>query len=339
MAKAKKWTIWILIIAAIIGGVFWYVKSRQPKTTYTTAEIAKGNLTRTVSVTGKLVAKEQADLSFKISGRIEAMFVDIGDKVEKGQKIATIDKGTLNEQLYQAKQDLIAQRNALYSMKRNNSGYNWAQKDAQRAVIKKAESAVTAVREQISETTLYSPISGIVITKNVDEGETTVANAVTANTSVVTIAREGELEVQANIPESDIVKIALGQKANVTLDAFNAEDIFSAEIVEIEPSATVIQDVVYYKVKLKFPAYDERFKNGMSANIDIHTAEKEGVLMVPARAIKEDGKKKYVEVLKADGITTEKIYIETGLEGDEGMVEAKSGLKGGEKVVTFVATK
>ncbi|HPN54531.1 MAG TPA: efflux RND transporter periplasmic adaptor subunit [Candidatus Moranbacteria bacterium] len=339
MAKAKKWTIWILIVAAIIGGVFWYVKSREPKTTYTTADVTKGTLAQTVSVTGKLVAKEQADLSFKISGRIEKMYVDIGDKVEKGQKIATIDKGSLDEQLYQAQQDLKAQRNTLYSMKRNKSGYNWAQKDAQRAVVKKAEAAVDIIQEQIAETTLYSPISGIVITKNVDEGETTVANAVTANTSVVTIAREGELEVQANIPESDIVKIALGQKANVTLDAFSAEDIFSAEIVEIEPSSTVIQDVVYYKIKLKFPAYDERFKNGMSANIDVHTAEKENVLMIPARAIKEDGKKKYVEVLKVDGITTEKVYIETDLEGDEGMVEVTSGLKGGEKVVTFVTTK
>jgi len=338
MFKKKKTYVILALIVLIIGGVY-YFKSKKPQVEYTTQNVEKGNLAQTVSVTGKLVAKEQADLSFKISGRIEAMYVDIGDKVEKGQKIATIDKGTLNEQLYQAQQDLIAQRNALYEMKRKSVSASWAKKDAQRAVIKGAESAVAAVREQISETTLYSPISGIVITKNVDEGETTVANAVTANTSVVTIAREGELEVQANIPESDIVKIALGQKANVTLDAFNAEDIFSAEIVEIEPSATVIQDVVYYKVKLKFPAYDERFKNGMSANIDIHTAEKEGVLMVPARAIKEDGKKKYVEVLKADGITTEKIYIETGLEGDEGMVEAKSGLKGGEKVITFVATK
>ncbi len=81
MAKAKKWTIWILIVAAIIGGVFWYVKSREPKTTYTTADVTKGTLAQTVSVTGKLVAKEQADLSFKISGRIEAMYVDIGDKV------------------------------------------------------------------------------------------------------------------------------------------------------------------------------------------------------------------------------------------------------------------
>jgi multidrug efflux pump subunit AcrA (membrane-fusion protein) len=71
----------------------------------------------------------------------------------------------------------------------------------------------------------------------------------------------------------------------------------------------------------------------------VRTNEKDNVLMIPTRAIKEDGKKKYVEVLKADGITTEKIYIETELEGDDGMVEVKSGLKGGEKVVTFVATK
>lgn len=329
----------LALIILVIGGIY-YSKTKKAAVEYTTQKAEKGALAQTVSVTGKLVAKEQADLSFKVSGRVEAMYVDIGDKVQKGQKIATVDKGTLDEQLYQAKQDLIVQRNTLYSMKRNNSGYNWAQKEAQRAVIKKAESTVVAIQEQIGETTLYSPISGTVITKNVDEGETTVANAVTANTSVVTIAREGELEVQANVPESDIVKIALGQKADVTLDAFSAQDIFPAEVVEIEPSSTVIQDVVYYKVKLKFPNYDNRFKNGMSADTDIHTAEKNNVVFIPERAIKEDGQQKYVEILKDEKKNIiERANVSTGMRGDDGMIEITSGLSGGESVITISKTE
>ena len=68
MARAKKWTIWILIIVAIVGGVFWYVKSRQPKTTYTTADVTKGTLAQTVSVTGKINPNEQIDLTFKTTG-------------------------------------------------------------------------------------------------------------------------------------------------------------------------------------------------------------------------------------------------------------------------------
>lgn len=340
MAKNKKKWIFLVIIIALIGGGAYYFKTKKAAVEYITQKAEKGTLAQTVSVTGKLVAKEQADLSFKVSGRVEAMYVDIGDKVQKGQKIATIDKGTMNEQLTEAQEYLIAQRNTLYDMKKRKATYSWAQEDAQRAMIRKAEAAVAAVKEQISETTLYSPIGGIVITKNVDEGETTVANAVTANTSVVTIAREGELEVQANVPESDIIKIILGQKAEVTLDAFSAEDIFPAEIVEIEPSATVIQDVVYYKVKLKFPSYDFRFKNGMSADTDIHTVEKNDVVFIPERAIKEDGSQKYVEILKDEKKQIiERANVATGMRGDDGMIEIASGLSGGENVITISKTQ
>lgn len=339
MFKKKKTYVILALIILVIGGIY-YSKTKKPTVEYTTQKAEKGTLAQTVSVTGKLVAKEQADLSFKISGRIEAMYVDIGDKVEKGQKIATIERGTLNEQLSGARQEVTYQKNILYSMKRNNSGYNWNQKEGQRAKIKEAEANVVAFLKQIGETTLYSPISGTVITKNVDEGETTVANAVTANTSVVTVAREGELEVQANVPESDIIKIALGQKADVTLDAFSAQDIFPAEVVEIEPSATVIQDVVYYKVKLKFPNYDNRFKNGMSADTDIHTAEKNDVVFIPERAIKDDNGKKYVEILKdTKKNVIDRAYVETGMRGDDGMIEITSGLSGGEDVITISSQK
>lgn len=340
MAKWKKRTIWIIILLALIGGGVYYSKNKKPVIEYTVQVAEKGNLAQTVSVTGKVVSQEEVDLSFKLSGRIEAMYVNIGDKVEKGQKIATIDKGTLYDQLNQAKQDVIVQKNTLYDMKKRKTTYSWAQEDAQRARIRAAEAVVSGLFRQISETTLYAPISGTVITKNVEVGETTVANAVTANTSVVTIAGEGDLEIQANVPESDIVKVALGQKADATLDAFAAQDIFSSEVIEIEPSATVIQDVVYYKVKLKFPTPDSKFKNGMSADVDIHTAEKDNVVFISERAIKDDGGRKYVEILKDEkNNIIDRAYVSTGLKGDDGLIEITSGLSGGENVITLSKTQ
>ncbi len=340
MAKYKKRIIFLVIVVVLIGGGVYYFKTKKPAIEYTTQKAEKGTLTQTVSVTGKVVSQSEADLSFKLSGRIESMYVEIGDKVIKGQKIATIDRGTLNQQLSGARQDLLVQRNTLYDMKKRKATYSWAQEEAQRARIKSAEESVNALLEQISETILYSPISGTVITKNVEVGETTVANAVTANTSVVTIAGEGDLEIQANVPESDIVKVALGQKADATLDAFTAQDIFSSEVIEIEPSSTVIQDVVYYKIKLKFPTPDSRFKNGMSADVDIHTAQKDNVVFIPERAIKDDGGRKYVEILK-DGKNNiiDRAYVETGMRGDDGMIEITSGLSGGENVITLSKTQ
>jgi RND family efflux transporter MFP subunit len=337
MFKKKKTYIILTLIILIIGGIYYY-KTKKPKVEYTTSEASKGTLAQTVSVTGKIVAPEETDLSFKLSGQIEKLLVDVGDKVKKGQLIATVDKGTLLGQLRQARADVSVQKNILKNMIRRRNTYKKEDEAAQRARIRSAEAAESEILTQLGETSLYSPIDGMVIRKNVNVGEITVANAVTANTSVVTVAQEGELELESNVPESDIVKVILDQNADVTLDAFTTQTVFPAQVMEIEPASTVIQDVVYYKVKLRFPEYDQRFKNGMSADIDIHTAEKNNVVIIPLRAVKTEGNDKFVDVLQPDGITTQKIKITTGMEGDEGMVEVKSGLSGGEKVVTFTKT-
>jgi len=144
------------------------------------------------------------------------------------------------------------------------------------------------------------------------------------------------LIVESKVPESDIIKIENGQKAIISLDAFNKEDDFEAEIYEIDPAATIIQDVVYYKIKLRLLNNNSKFKPGMSADIDVKTAEANNVLMIPLRAIEtDDGGEKIVQVLVSNDIIN-KVKITTGLEGDEGMIEVKSGLKSGEKVITYI---
>lgn len=333
MFKHKK-TIFILIILILIIGGIWYWRSRKPKVEYTTTEVQRGNLAQTVSVTGKLVSLVEVDLSSKASGRVEQLLVDIGDRVKKGQRIAVLDKGTLISQLKQVQQEVTVQKQTLANMKRG--GYKVEQKNAQRAEVRKAEAAISEILDQLRETVVYAPMDGIIIKKSAEVGEMVTANSAAGNAPIVTIAQEGDLEIKADVPESDIIKVALGQKADVTLDAFTTRDKFSAEVFEIEPASTVIQDVVYYKVKLKFLAPNSRFKNGMSADLDIETAEKNNVISIPERAIKDDNERKYVEIIKDDKTNAiERVYITTDLRGDEGMIEITSGLKGGEKVVTF----
>lgn len=336
MLKKKKTYVILIIIIAIVGGVF-YFKNKKPKVEYTTQDVKTGTLAQTVSVTGVLASPNQADLSFKISGRLEKMYVDIGDPVIKGQKIATIDGGTLNSQLNQARADLRSQKQTLASMKRG--GYNVEKERAQREQVRAAEAAVSQILDQIRETTIYAPIDGFIIKKSSEVGEIIAANSAAGNTPVVTIARNDDLEIQTNVPESDIVKVQLGQNADVTLDALSSSDVFNAKVSEIEPASTVIQDVVYYKVKLKFDNLDPRFKNGMSTDADIKTAEKNNVVYAPMRAVKTENGGKFVEVLKDEkNGMTEKVNVTTGMEGDDGMVEIRSGLKGGEKVVTLTKT-
>jgi RND family efflux transporter MFP subunit len=335
--KKKTYIIFVLII--LIAGGTWYSKSKKPKVEYTVSAATKGTLSQTVSVTGKTASPHEVELSFKTSGIIQELYVDIGDEVKKGQKIAVIDKGALNAQLKQAREEVTAQKQTLANMKRKSNAYKVEQENAQRAEIRRAEAAVSEVLSHFSDTILYSPMDGVVIHRNGEIGETITANSAASNTPVVTVAQEGELEVKADVPESDIVKIALGQKADISMDAFPSADVFQGEVIDIEPASTVIQEVVYYKVKLRITNYDPRIKNGMSADLDIKTASKDNVVSIPERAIKNDNGQKYVEILKDEkNNTIEKVNVKTGMKGDDGMIEITSGLKSGEKVITFTKT-
>lgn len=208
--------------------------------------------------------------------------------------------------------------------------------DAQNAQVAQARSLYDQSLLNVARATLISPVNGTITEVNNKPGEILGTGVIKETFSRVMSL---DMIVQSKVPESDIVKVKLGQHAKVTFDSLTPDDIFDAEIIEIDPASTDVQGVVYYNIKLKLNTVDIRVKPGMSLNIDIRTAEKNDVIMIPSRAIKIEENKKYVDVLKADGITTEKVLIETGLEGDEGMVEVRSGLKGGEKVVTFVTTK
>lgn len=434
MTKVKKWGIWILIIAAVIGGVVFYFKNKKPVTTYTTADAVLGDLKQTVSVTGDLVADEEITLNFELGGRVSKVFVKQSDQVAAGDKIATLTDATLQKQVDQAKAALdgaiagagsnndalreakVAKDNAentlddtknlndqnldsaqqavdnaqkyyddaktfydgspsaqnkltlttaenslnaaKQALKTAQQQADLAETNAQNAVdsakakVKTVESEFTKDSQDsqvasaragwelanlnLAKATLISPVNGIITEVNNKPGEVLGTGVIKESFSRVMSL---DMIVESKVPESDIVKIKNGQKATVTFDALTPEDIFDCEIIEIDPASTVIQDVVYYQIKLKLTSVDARLKPGMSANIDIATAEKKTVVSIPSRAIKTEGKKQFVEVLKADGVTVEKIFVETGLEGDEGMVEIKSGLKGGEKVVTFQSVK
>ena len=331
MAKHKKLIIWIVIILAIIIVGYLFLQSKKPKTEYITADVAKGNLTQTVSVTGKINPDSQVDIAFETLGKLVAVYVENGDAVSVGDKLAMIDDSSLRLKLSQAEDDLYYQEKTLSHIKHEDDTYSKNQRKAQEAVVSKAEVAIEAAKLNLGNATIYSPISGVVIQSDYKIGE-----VITTGVPIVTISSSKELIVESKVPESDIVKIENGQRAVINLDAFSQKDEFEAEIYEIDPAATIIQDVVYYKIKLRLLNDNAKFKPGMSADIDVKTAEANNVLMIPLRAIEtDDSGEKIVQVLASNEII-EKVKITTGLEGDEGMIEVTSGLMGGEKVVTYI---
>lgn len=203
------------------------------------------------------------------------------------------------------------------------------------AAVLAARASYDIAVENMSKATLISPVNGTVTRINNKVGEILGTGVIKESFTKVLA---NDFIIESNIPESDIVKVSLGDKAEVTFDALNTEDFFEAEIVQIDSDATVIQDVVYYRVKIRLSSVDPKLRPGMSANIDIATAQKDDVISIPQRGVKSEGEKKYVEILKDENII-ERVYIETGLEGDEGMVEITKGLEGGENVVTFTQEK
>jgi HlyD family secretion protein len=193
--------------------------------------------------------------------------------------------------------------------------------------VKQAEASLLSAQAQLEDTIIRAPIDGVVTQIIPKAGE-----LVAPSTPVMQILGVAQFEVDVDVPESDIIKLAIGQKAVITFDALGLDKKFNALISSIEMAETKIQDVIYYKVRIQPTENQTEVKSGMTANVTIFTAQKNGVLIVPARAIKTNSEK-YVEILKDDN-TVERRTVVVGLRGDDG-VEAVSGVNEGENVITF----
>ena len=201
---------------------------------------------------------------------------------------------------------------------------------AQEAAVLAAEAKARSADAEILKTLIRAPINGIVTEENGNAGET-----VSANTVMVKLLSASGFKVESFVPEVDIAKVKEGNDASITLDAYGSDITFPARVSQIDPRETIVDGVATYKVTFDFNEKDQRVRAGMTANIDIRTEEKKGVLVVPQRAVKIVNGKKTIEILEADGETTILVEVETGLKGSDGNIEIVSGLTVGDKVVVF----
>lgn len=195
------------------------------------------------------------------------------------------------------------------------------------------EAAYETALNNLDKATLRAPSAGVIKEVNFKVGEVyggTISNINTSGDFAKMISFDDILEVK--VPESDIAKVKVGQTASVSFDAFSADEKFGATVASIEPSATVVQDVVDYIVKLAMDANDPRFKDGMSADVDISIEKKQNVIAIPQRAVQDKDGKKIAQVLEGGKPVDREVRL--GLEGDGGMVEITSGLNEGDLVIT-----
>ena len=233
---------------------------------------------------------------------------------------------TANEKLRTERSDLNIAEQQLTLKK---SGTPEEQLRAQEAVLEEARANVSNIRAQLGKTVLKSPIAGIVTKKDFEVGE-----IVSANTPVLYIISDNKFEIEANVSEADIAKVNIGDSARVTLDAYGSDIIFPSIVTKIDPAETMIEGVATYKTTFNFLDNDNRIKSGMTANIDIMTDKKEGVLAVPQRAVSSRNGDRFVMLYVGKDVPEEK-KITTGLRGSDGFIEVLSGLVIRDKIISL----
>lgn len=202
-----------------------------------------------------------------------------------------------------------------------------ANTDLYQAQVKQAQAKVDLLNNQIWEATLKSPIEGQVTKINKRVGET-VQPALSE--AIVILLPKSPYEIEVDIYEEDIVKMAIGNQVDISLIAF-PDQVFSGKVVSIDPAEELIENVVYYTVTISLEETPQGIRPGMTADLVIKTDSRENVLIVPEDAVEEKDGKYTVQVFK-DGQIEER-EIEAGLVGSDDMIEVISGLVEGEKVI------
>ncbi len=198
--------------------------------------------------------------------------------------------------------------------------------DSKVATVASYEASIENINAQMQKTILLSPISG-----TVSRQDTNVGEIVAANTIVISVISVGKLSIEANAPEADISRLKIGDSAKITLDAYG-DEIFEASVVSIDPAEKIIDGVATYKTTFLFKHGDTRIKPGMTANIDVLTASKDNVIIVPRRSVLTRDGKKFV-LIYGEKVNEER-EVQTGLVGSDGNIEITGGLKEGEKVIS-----
>jgi len=335
MKKPKIWIWWVIAaIAAVIVLFFFIKRGNQTVLPYKTVKIEKGDMSLMVSSTGTLAAVTSVDVGSQVSGIIKNIYVDFNSSVKKGEVIAQIDPVSYKAKLDQADASLSKAKNDLESAKLtldrdvellSQNFIAQSEKDAAQtayknalAALKQAQASYNLALADYNNTTITSPITGVVMSINISEGQT-VAASLSAPTLFVIAKDLKQMQVEANIDEGDIGSIEIGQEVNFTVDAF-PDKKFSGRVRQVRFSPTTTNNVVTYPVIINVVNDKFLLKPGMTATIDIVTAKASNVMKVSNTAlkfnpftssaiknegIKNNGKETFTEILpfmaKTDG--------------------------------------
>lgn len=351
MIKKKR----IIIIAAASAIVAFAVvafitHSRKgndkSESAFTTAVVEKRDMGSLVQATGIIKPKVGAEVKVgaRITGKVEHLYANIGDRVKKGQVLVRLEQDDLKARADQAEAAYLeasaAFGKAKIDLERDKplakEGYISQQNidvlqniyDMANARVLKAKADQNYAKAQLSYATITAPISGTIASVTTQQGET-VAAGLNAPT-FITIIDLNKLEVNAYIDETDVGKIGVGQDALFTVDTFADKD-FNGKVTAIYPRAVLQENVVNYITLISIENSEGKLKPDMTANVTITLKKKKGVLAVPGAAVARESGKKHVLLQGKDGKTTRR-EVKTGWK-EGSYIEITSGLKEGDMVL------
>jgi HlyD family secretion protein len=294
----------ILATALALGVAAWFYAQRgraaDRATEYTTATVARGDITQLVTATGSLDAVLSVDVGSQISGLITKLHADFNTRVRAGQKLVEIDPATYQQRLRQAEANLasaeasaaLAELNARRTQDLlEKSLVTQQDNDQMQAQLKQAraqqlinQAAVENARVDLSRCTIYSPIDGIVISKQTEVGKTVAASLNVP--TLFTIANDlAKMQITAAVAEADIGAVAEGQQVTFTVDAFPNRN-FQGLITQVRNAPKNTSNVVTYETLISVDNQDLKLRPGMTANVSITVARRDQALRAPNAALR-----------------------------------------------------
>jgi len=386
MRRRLLWTVPLLTLILAAAVYYWNGDARAVAPQLMVAPVTRGSVVAKVSATGTLDPVDTVQVGTQVSGTIATLGADFNEPVRQGQTIATLDQAVFTSQVTQAEATVIRLRAELQRSKvqldDSKLKLSRAEQLAQRQLIaaqevdtarsdtKVAEVTVSSAEAQLnqavaaldqakvnlSHTVIASPVSGIVLSRNVEVGQT-VAAGLQAPTLFIIARNLDTLQLNARVDESDVGRVKPNQPVTFTVDAYPGKD-FTGKVRQVRLQPTVTNNVVSYTTVIDVPNPQQQLKPGMTATLDIEVARADDVLQVPAAALRftptdavlaatgsapaseaNTGKRgrhaSEVWIQTATGISP--LTVQAGLTDNVTVEVTGPGLEEGEQVVTGIA--
>lgn len=302
MTRKKKTMLWVLLAVAVAVAAWIVVRSvsAKPGVKIQTETLSRGDMENSVTATGTVEPLEQVEVGTQVSGIIARIYVDYNSQVKEGQVIAELDKDVLETELASAKLSVESNKNEYeYQQKSyertkrlyeqslvSESEYETAEYNYNKARIAYQQSVAQEdkARTNLGYATIYSPIDGVVISRAVEEGQTVASSYSTP--TLFTIANDlRKVQVVADVDEADIGSVLEGAEVTFSVDAYPGE-IFEGKVNQVRMEAITTNNVVTYEVVIHANNPDLKLKPGLTANINIYSMRRNGVLRLPVKAVR-----------------------------------------------------